>query len=138
MAAEPGDRLFLLPGARRHDPHVAAWFDSADPVRLMAVTWFARLKACGDDVCEIMHDGAPTSCVSDAAFAYVSAHARHANIGFFHGNALADPAGLLLGSGKHMRHVKLVWGKPVDEAAVGALITAAYADIVARLAAKDG
>jgi hypothetical protein len=47
---------------------------------------------------------------------------------------LADPAGLLEGSGKRMRHVKLRPGKKLDEAALGNLIAAAYADIRRRLA----
>ena len=42
---------------------------------------------------------------------------------------LDDPAGLLEGSGKRMRHVKLRWGRAVDEAALGVLIDAAYRDI---------
>lgn len=35
-----------------------------------------------------------------------------------------------------MRHVKLRWGQPVNEAALGALIAAAYRDILARLSAE--
>ncbi|MEI9965905.1 MAG: DUF1801 domain-containing protein [Caulobacteraceae bacterium] len=53
-----------------------------------------------------MHDGHPTACVGDAAFAYVDAFRAHVNVGFFHGAALDDPAGLLEGTGKRMRHVK--------------------------------
>jgi hypothetical protein len=71
--------------------------------------------------------------VQDAAFGYVNAFKDHVNVGFFHGAALADPAGLLEGSGKRMRHVKLRWGEPVNEAALMALITAAYKDIRLRL-----
>jgi hypothetical protein len=33
-----------------------------------------------------------------------------------------------------MRHTKLRWGAPVNHAAIGALIAAAYRDIRARLA----
>lgn len=126
------DRLFLLPGAIRSDPAIAEWFATVDPIRLMARPWFDRLRTSGADVCEIMHDGAPTVCLGTAAFAYVGAFARHASIGFFHGNALPDTAGLLQGSGKHMRHVRLAWGAPIDEQAVAALIDAAYHDIRAR------
>jgi hypothetical protein len=36
-----------------------------------------------------------------------------------------------------MRHVKLRWGEPVNEAALAALIATAYADIRARLSAAD-
>jgi hypothetical protein len=71
--------------------------------------------------------------VGDAAFAYVDAFKAHVNIGFFQGASLADPAGLLEGAGKRMRHVKLRWGPPVDTLALNDLIDAAYRDIRIRL-----
>ena len=37
------------------------------------------------------------------------------------------------GAGKRMRHVKIRWAQPVNEAALGALIAAAYADMRLRL-----
>ena len=40
------------------------------------------------------------------AFAYVNVFRDHVNVGFFHGAFLSDPAGLLEGTGKRMRHVK--------------------------------
>ena len=40
-------------------------------------------------------------------YAYVMPHAAHANLGFYQGALLDDPAGLLEGTGKRMRHVKL-------------------------------
>jgi hypothetical protein len=131
----PGaDALFLLPRAQRRDPHVAAWFDLTDPFRMMVQPWFERMRSCGDDVRETLHDGMPTATVGEAAFAYVNAFTAHASIGFFHGNALPDPAGLLEGSGKRMRHVKLRPGVEVDEKALCDLITAAYKDVQRRLA----
>jgi len=126
------DALFILTGGRRPHPDVEAWF-TGDGMRLLAQPWFERLRASGGDVRELMHDHCPTACVQDAAFAYVGAYAAHVNVGFFHGADLPDPARLLTGSGKRMRHVKVKWGEPVDEAALGALIAAAYADIKARL-----
>lgn len=117
------DALFLLPSAVRRDPAVDAWFDDiTDPFRLLVRPWFERMRSCGPDVRELIHDGCPTACVGDAAFAYVGAYRAHASIGFFHGAALLDPAGLLEGSGKRMRHVKLRMGGDVDEAVVSALI----------------
>ena len=80
-----------------------------------------------------MHDGCPAACVGDAAFAYVNAFSAHVNVGFVHGAALEDPQGLLEGAGKRMRHVKIRWAQPVNEAALGALIAAAYADMRLRL-----
>ncbi|MGR3436719.1 MAG: DUF1801 domain-containing protein [Shimia sp.] len=40
-------------------------------------------------------------------YAYVMPHARHVNLGFFQGVHLPDPGGLLEGTGKALRHVKL-------------------------------
>jgi hypothetical protein len=81
-----------------------------------------------------MHDGCPTACVEDAAFGYVGVFRAHANVGFFHGAELKDPAGLLQGTGKRMRHVKVKPGVALDAAALEALIDAAYADMKRRLA----
>lgn len=132
----PGaDALFLLHGARKQDPAVETWF-SGDGLRLMAQPWFERMRACGPDVRELLHDGCPTACVQDAAFAYVAAFAAHVNVGFFHGADLPDPRGLLTGSGKRMRHVKLHWGQPIDETGLRDLITAACKDIRRRLGAE--
>ena len=88
---------------------------------------------CGDDVRELMHDGQPTACIGDAAFAYVDAFRAHVNVGFFHGNDLPDAAGLLQGTGRFMRHAKLAPGREFDAAALSALIQAAYDDMHVRL-----
>jgi hypothetical protein len=126
--------LFRFPNALRRDPGVEAWFARPDnPLRLMAQRWFERIRDCGPDVRELLQDGRPTACMDDAAFAYVDAFSAHVSLGFFQGAALADPAGLLQGAGKRMRHVKLRWGEPVNEAALGELIAAAYRDMRVRL-----
>jgi hypothetical protein len=126
--------LLRLTGAVRRDPAIEAWFSSwADPHRLMVQPWFERMRRCGADVRELMHDGCPVVCVEDAPFAYVNAFTAHANVGFFHGAMLADPAGLLEGTGKRMRHVKLRPGRDFDANALSDLIAAAYVDIRLRL-----
>lgn len=121
-------------GSVERDPAVAAWFD-ARPGELgdMARRWFSLLRACGPDVRELLHDGCPVVCVEDAPFGYVNAFRRHVNVGFFHGASLPDPAGLLVGSGKFMRHVKLAPGYAPDVTALGSLVHAAYADIKAKV-----
>jgi hypothetical protein len=91
------------------------------------------MRACGSDVRELLHDGHPTACVGDAAFAYTNVFTAHVNVGFFHGAALPDPAGLLQGDGKYMRHVKLNPDRTVDASQLEALITVAYLDIKTRL-----
>ena len=127
--------LLRFTGAVRRDPRIEAWFsDFADPHRLTVRTWFERMRGCGADVRELLHDGCPVACVDDAPFGYVNAFKAHANVGFFHGAMLRDPAGLLEGSGKRMRHVKLRPGKELDVEALSELIVAAYSDIRRRLA----
>lgn len=129
--------LMRLPSAIRRDPDIDAWFATPNhELRRMAEPWFERMRDSGPDVRELLHDGHPTACVGDAAFAYVDAFSAHANIGFFQGASLEDPAGLLEGAGKRMRHVKLRWGQPIDEAALSALIAAAYRDMRARVQAE--
>lgn len=126
--------LFTLSGAIPHDPEIEAWFAQGDALRLMVLPWYEKLRASGDGVCEVLHDGYPTLCLGGAAFAYVGAFKAHANVGFFHGVDLPDPEGLLQGAGKRMRHVKLTFGRAVNDAALEALIAAAYRDIANRLA----
>jgi hypothetical protein len=128
------DELLRYSGARERDPAVDAWFlGVTDPLRLMVRPWFGLMRACGPDVRELMHDGCPVACVEDAPFGYVNAFRAHASVGFYLGAMLPDPADLLTGSGKRMRHVKLRPGEPLDEDALRALITCAYRDIRERL-----
>jgi len=100
---------------------------------VIAQEWFGVLRACGNDVRELLHDGHPTACVADAAFAYVNAFKAHLNVGFFRGAQIADPERLLEGTGKLMRHVKLRPGCKVNATALRKLIDSAYADIKGRL-----
>ena len=79
-----------------------------------------------------------TRSIGDAAFGYVNVFTAHVNIGFFRGAELADPAGILAGSGKFMRHVKIRPGGPVDVPALTLLIETAYADMLSRLQAESG
>ncbi len=131
-----GHRLMRFPGAARSDPAVARWMNThLGDLGVIAQYWFEVMGGCGDDVNEVMNDGHPVACVGDAAFAYVDLFTAHVNVGFFHGAALADPARLLQGAGRFMRHVKVRPGIPVDAGALTRLIEVAYADVKGRLAA---
>jgi hypothetical protein len=126
--------MLLFPGGVRRDPAVEAWLNGQVPdLGRIARQWFARIRASGDDVVELLHDGTATACVQDAPFAYVAVFRAHVNVGFFHGVDLDDPAGLLEGSGVRMRHAKLRPGQGIDAEALGALIMQAYVDIKVRL-----
>lgn len=127
-------RLFRFEHAVPHDPAIETWMeDHAGDLGVIAHHWFGVLRSCGDDVRELLHDGHPTACVGDAAFAYVNAFTAHVNVGFFRGAELPDPKGLLVGTGKFMRHVKILPGAEVDAHALTELIHAAYADMQRRL-----
>jgi hypothetical protein len=127
--------LLRFNGAVKRNPAIDTWLrGQREELRTLAETWFAQMRQCGADVRELMHDGCPVACVEDAPFGYVNAFKDHVNVGFFHGAALDDPAGLLEGTGKHMRHVKLRPGCELDREALDGLVEAAYSDIRARLA----
>ena len=126
--------LFLFPAAVKRDPAVEDWFrDQRDDLAEIAQAWFDVMRSCGQDVRELLHDDHPTACVGEAAFAYVDAFSSHVNVGFYRGAELDDPASLLEGAGKMMRHVKIKPGRPLNEAALVALIKAGYADMKARV-----
>jgi hypothetical protein len=133
------NEIFRVSRGVKRDPAVDEWL-TGSPVELRSVAqrWFVQMRQCGDDVRELVHDGCPVACVEDAPFGYVNSFKSHVNVGFFHGSELEDPADLLEGSGKSMRHVKLHPGRDVDEAALDELIKAAYLDIKARLASTSG
>jgi hypothetical protein len=121
--------LLCFPTALERDPAIDAWFAGRAELGAIARPWYERMRACGADIRELLHDGHPTACVGDAAFGYVNAFTAHVNVGFFLGAQLADPAGLLEGTGKNMRHVKLRPGAEIDHEALAALIQAAYARV---------
>jgi hypothetical protein len=126
-------QLLRFPGAVKRDSAIELWLNAqAVALGSIARKWFVRMRKCGSDVRELMHDGCPVVCVDDAPFGYVNVFRAHANVGFFHGAELVDPMGLLEGSGKRMRHVKVKPNADLDSRALGALIDAAYADIKTR------
>jgi hypothetical protein len=129
------NQILRFNGTLQHDPAIDEWLAArAAPLGTIARRWFERLRGCGSDVREVMHDGCPTACIEDAGFAYVNVFRAHVNVGFFQGANLQDPKGLLQGTGKRMRHVKLGPDRELDAAALSALVAAAYVDIKQRLA----
>ena len=130
--------LLRFTGAVKRDPAIAAWLaQKPSELQSLARPWLARIRDCGPDVLELMHDGVATACVRDVPFAYVGVFTAHVTVGFFHGASLPDLGGLLAGAGKHMRHVKLRPGVACDESALESLITAAYVDAGMRLMLAD-
>jgi hypothetical protein len=132
----PMSRLLRFPTSVKRDPAIEVWMqEHSSRFGPIARRWFEVMRNCGDDVRELLHDGHPTACVGDAAFAYVNAFKGHVNVGFFRGAEIADPEGLLEGAGKFMRHVKLRPERDVHATALMKLIETAYTDMKGRLKA---
>ena len=130
-------QIFRCRSSVKRDPAIDAWITGhSGDLGAIARHWFDVMRARGDDVRELLHDGHPTACVEDAAFAYVNAFTAHVNVGFFRGAELADPAQLLKGTGKYMRHVKLRPESDVDATALIKLVDVAYTDMKGRLEAE--
>jgi hypothetical protein len=126
--------LLRFNGAVERDPAIDAWMQAhAGALGAIARQWFEVMRKCGDEVRELLHDGCPVACLGDVPFGYVNVFTAHVNVGFFQGAALPDPARLLQGAGKFMRHVKLKPGTATDDAALDRLINAAYWDIKSRV-----
>jgi hypothetical protein len=126
--------LLRFNGAVERDPAIDAWMKARKgELGVIAHQWFDVMRKCGDEVRELLHDGCPVACLGDAPFGYVNVFTAHVNVGFFQGAALPDPARLLEGNGKFMRHVKLRPGGPTNTAALGKLIDTAYWDIKSRV-----
>ena len=128
------DRILRFAGSMERDSSIDTWLKQ-QPAELGAIArkWFAQFRGCGHDVRELMHDGCPVACVEDVPFGYVNVFKAHVNVGFFFGAELKDTTGLLEGSGKRMRHVKLRPGIELNSSALVALIDEAYRDVTARL-----
>ena len=131
------NQLFRFSSTVKCCPDVNIWMDEhSDELGAIARHWFDVIRDSGNDVRELLHAGYPIACVSDAAFAYVNAFKAHVNVGFFRGAELADPKGLLEGTGKYMRHFKLRPDDDIDATALTELIESAYADMKRRLEAQ--
>ena len=124
--------LLRFNGTVERDPAIDAWIKAhKGELGAIAHQWFEVMRKCGDEVRELLHDGCPVACLGDAPFGYVNVFTSHVSVGFFRGAALSDPAHLLQGTGRFMRHAKLRPGTSTDAAALSKLIQAAYSDIKA-------
>ena len=130
-------QLLRFSGSVKRDPAIETWMKAqTGELGLIARHWFEVMRKCGEDVRELLHDGHPTACVADAAFAYVNVFKAHVNVGFFRGAKIADPKALLEGTGKFMRHVKLRPESAFDATVLMQLIDTAYTDMRERVQAE--
>ncbi len=61
-------------------------------------------------------------------YVYILPHSRWVNLGFYKGADLSDPDGLLEGSGKKLRHIKIRSLVDAERPAARRLISAAHAE----------
>ena len=66
-------------------------------------------------------------------YAYIAVQSSHINLGFYHGASLADPSGLLEGTGKKLRHIKI---RDQASAKIGAIAKLLHQAIAERMAYK--
>ena len=70
------------------------------------------------------------------AFCHVAVYKKHVNLGFNRGTELEDPEGLLEGTGKLIRHLRLSEEVDLEQGAVPRLIDAAIENMRERMAER--
>lgn len=60
-------------------------------------------------------------------FIHIAAYSKHVNLGFNYGATLADPHGVLVGSGKQVRHIKIARAADLERPYLKEYICAAIA-----------
>lgn len=69
-------------------------------------------------------------------FGYICPMEKYVRLGFYYGDALPDPVGVLVGEGKRMRHVKISTLAEAQKPEIRALIAAAIQERKNTLARK--
>ena len=59
-------------------------------------------------------------------FCYIGVFKKQVNLGFYYGADLPDPRGLLEGTGKNLRHIKVKNGEEVDQPALRDILQASF------------
>ncbi len=122
MAASKGQTELLLLELMQDRPD--------EVVRAALAARKAVLKSAGE-CSELIYE---TYCISNAfsftgkqgqGFIHIATYAKHVNIGFDRGTELQDPDGLLAGTGKKIRHIRLSHASDVKRDSIIRLIDAA-------------
>jgi hypothetical protein len=109
------------------DPAVDDYLASKHGVPGEAVRWLADIcRATIPGCTEAIWHGSPKFCLADGTcIAYVASFTGHADLGLIEGAHLEDPDGLLEGTGKGLRHVKVAAPGAVPKAKLIKLLKAA-------------
>ena len=79
----------------------------------------------------------PGSGKRNEIFGYLCPMEKYVRLGFYYGDALPDPAGLLVGEGKRLRHVKIHTLAEAERPEIRALIVAAVQERKASVSQKN-
>ena len=66
-------------------------------------------------------------------FCYIGVFKKHVNLGFYYGAELPDPRGLLEGTGKNLRHIKVKNSEEVDQPALRDILQASLDERIEAL-----
>jgi hypothetical protein len=104
-------------------PSFAAWRLDQSPANRKLVDALARLvEAAGPELERGVKWGQGMWALDGAPKVYLHAEPDHVQLGFYGGAALRDPEGLLRGSGKYVRHVRVTSTRGIPRQAVAALL----------------
>ena len=127
--------VLRLKDPKKRSPAVQKALDDAPPAGGEAGRWLVQLiRATVPEAEEGIYHQMPSWALPDGGriFAHVAVYAKHANLGVGHGTRFADPDGLLEGSGRSHRFVRVAAPNAVPKAKLVAFIRQA-----ARFAKED-
>ena len=124
-----------IPSVRPVDVELERFLTPYDPVvRALALETRALVLTVAPSAIELLYDSYNAVAIAFTfsgrmaeAFCHVAVYAGHVNLGFNRGAELPDPAGLLQGSGKLIRHVKVRRHEDLEEAYVREFLQLAVA-----------
>ena len=70
-------------------------------------------------------------------FCYIGAHSEHVNLGLYYGAEIADPEGLMEGTGKKLRHVKMRKPEDVNREEIRELIKRSLEERITALGIEE-
>jgi hypothetical protein len=115
---------------------VRAWLENLPAEKKPLIGALRRLIASvAPEAHESISRGAVWYSPPDSGYPilYLTVFQAHVNLGFFWGGFVPDPEGLLIGSGKRMRHIKIRSPQECENPAIASLLARAWADGVQRV-----
>lgn len=98
----------MTPKKMKAYPTFAAWRGDQSAANQRLIDALARLvKKSAPEFEPIVKWGQGCWTLDGSPRVYIHAEPDHVQFGFYSGASLEDPEGLLVGSGKHVRHVKV-------------------------------